>query len=347
MPGKTRKRKNQEFEVAKFELIKKLIKAHIEEDNPTFRQAAIQIAANEASIGHAVIAKEIRELIEQLQPSMAQRTGRVPPKILASNRNSKVEELLHATFPRERLSDMVLAEKTQKSIEQIIIEWQNFQLIESHGLKCLSKILLIGPPGCGKSMCARVIAGELGMPLFIVKLESVISRFLGETSVHLRNIFDAMTTTQGVYLFDEFDSIGTTRSDQRDIGEVRRILSNFLLYMEELIGNSLLIAATNYEHALDTALFRRFDDVIYFPMPDIEKSQLLLKLKLRSFPTNSIDLASAAANTDGMSYAEITKATVEAIKTTILKKHKKLSHHTLIEAIQHRKLMKPILENRK
>lgn len=329
----------------KAEFVEKLIKAHMDGDSHTFRKTVMQIAAKEASMGHTNIAKKMRKLIDNSPPEFGQHVGKEPPSIntKVSKSNSSMKELLKSSYPKDRLNDMVLKNKTRKSIKRIISEWQNSQLLQSHGLNCKSKILLTGPPGCGKTMSSKVIASELGLPLFVVKLEGLISRYLGETSVHLRSIFDAMDSTPGVYLFDEFDSIGTTRGGQNDIGEVRRVLSTFLVYMEEMQENSLLIAATNYKKALDQALFRRFDDVVHFPKPNSDNAKKLLKLKLRNHKTREFNWDKIAKYTKSMSYAEITKAVIESIKTSILNDDN-LSEDMLIKSIKERSSMKDIKE---
>lgn len=328
--------------MAKAEYIKALIKAHVINDNNKFRQIALQIAAKEASAGHARYATEIRELIDQVTPILGQQAGRIPPNIRTTVSN--MTELLQAYYPNDKLEDMVLSEDTKLNIDRAISEWRSHQLLESYGLCRRTKLLIVGPPGCGKTMSARVFAGELELPLFIVKLEGLISRYLGETSVHINSIFNAMNTTPGVYLFDEFDSIGTTRGDQRDVGEIRRVLSTFLMLLENFNGNSLIIAATNYDHVLDMALFRRFDDVIKFPLPDQKNALALIKLKLKNFPCGRIHWGVVAKETFGMSYGEITKAVTEAIKTSVLQKSEMLQEDILIEAIKHRGQMNPSTE---
>lgn len=327
--------------VAKADTIKALIKAHIHGDNNRFRQVALQLAAREASLGHAKVAQEIRELVDNVQPVLGQRVERIPPELRLSLPKGNVADLLQASYPKDRLRDMVLADNTRKSLERVITEWRNSQLLHSHGLEKRIKLLLVGPPGCGKTMSARVLAGELGLPLFVVKLEGLISRYLGETSVHLRSIFNAMCETPGVYLFDEFDSIGTTRGDQRDVGEVRRVLSTFLILLEGFRGDSLVVAATNYEQVLDTALFRRFDDVVRFPLPEKNEIRELLQLKIKGFRVDSIDWDRISEVAVGMSYAEVTKALTEAVKTVLLSGEKKLTEAVLLSAIKARKSMAP------
>jgi SpoVK/Ycf46/Vps4 family AAA+-type ATPase len=311
-----------------------LIRAHLFGDDKSFRQLAIQLAAVEAKSGHDKLAISIRNLLDSTtNGSQGQHTGRITPSLNGSGHRADLSGLLHASFREERLTDIILSKQTRESVERVLQEWRNGPLLESYSLTKRSKLLLVGPPGCGKTLSAKVIAGEVQLPLFVVKLDGLISRFLGETSVHLTNIFNAMATTPGVYLFDEFDSIGTTRGERRDVGEVSRVLSTFLLLLENFSGNSLVIAATNYENALDDALFRRFDDVIHFPMPSQAQLGELLKLRLAKFPHEKTNFTLISKAALGMNYAEVSRAVNEAIKMAVMQHKKSLDQSAILEAI--------------
>jgi len=327
--------------MAHSDFLKAMIRAHLDGEGGTFRQLALQVAAKEASAGHSRLAQEIRDLVDNAALTSGQQAGRVPPAIKTSIPRANVAELLHAFYPREHMTDMVLSSHTRESLERAISECRNRGVLEAHGLQPRSKLLLVGPAGCGKTMSARVLASELGCPLFEVKLEGLISRFLGETSVHLKSIFDAMNHSTGVYLFDEFDSIGTARGDHTDVGEIRRVLSTFLILLESHRGPSLVLAATNYDKSLDAALFRRFDDVIDFPMPDRANIRLLLDLRLSHHEHEPMNLNAVAREAVGMSYAEVTKAILEAVKGTVLADNRVLPLDTLRKSIRSRKAMVP------
>lgn len=323
--------------MASSEAIKKLIKAHLNNDTTEFRRVSLQIAAKEASSGHTKVANEIRELVDNVSPVLGQTTDiNVIPKKFQLN-NSELKGLLKSSYTKEKLKDMILDDETKIELEKILIEWKKRRVLESYGLECRKKILLIGPPGCGKTMSAKAIAGELSLPLFSVKLDGLISRYLGETSIHLRNIFDEMRKTQGVYLFDEFDSIGNTRNDFKDVGEIRRVLSSFLIMLEEFDGDSIIIAATNYEKNLDWALFRRFDSIIKYSKPETEDAIKLIKLKLRNFDTKNINWNNIKQYCNQLSYSEITKAVLESIKISVLNDNKKIDEKVLKEELMYRK----------
>ncbi|MBT2719070.1 AAA family ATPase [Bacillus sp. ISL-57] len=327
--------------MAKAEFIKALIKAHISGDNNKFRQVALQIAAQEASSGHVKVANDIRKLIDNVSPSFGQSAGKVAPELKVSLPKSNMSELLQSSYPRDKFNEMILSADTKEKLKRVLTEWRSYNLLSSYGLDYKKKLLLVGPPGNGKTLSAKVLSNELGLPLFVVKLEGLISRYLGETSVHLRSIFNSMENTPGVYLFDEFDSIGTTRGDQRDVGEVRRVLSTFLILLENFSGNSLIISATNYNEMLDFALYRRFDDVIEFPKPGKEEAMSLLKLKTKNFPSKINNYNELISISEGMSYAEIVKAVAEGIKTSILFGDKTLTQEILEKTIIERKSMNP------
>ncbi len=162
----------------------------------------------------------------------------------------------------------MLSPGTKRKLDRVIREHKAIQVIRSSGLAPRRKLLLSGKPGTGKTLTASALAGELGLPLFVVRLDGLITKFMGETAAKLRLVFETLTQTRGVYLFDEFDSIGSARGLTNDVGEIRRVVNSFLQMVEQDHSDSLVIAATNHVGILDHALFRRFDDVIEYELPD-------------------------------------------------------------------------------
>ena len=202
-----------------------------------------------------------------------------------------------------------------------------------HGLHPRRKILLIGPPGSGKTMTAAALAGELTLPLLTVVFDSLITRFMGETASKLRLVFDAMLQTRGVYFFDEFDAIGSRRAERNDVGEIRRVLNSFLQFLENDESESLIIAATNHPELLDPALFRRFDDVVNYDLPDPAIAEGLLKTRLSGFKTQGMGWKDVVKATSGLSQAEISRAADEAAKRAILDDRTLITHDDLLGAI--------------
>jgi SpoVK/Ycf46/Vps4 family AAA+-type ATPase len=314
--------------------VKALIASLSEGDEAQFYSVAMQIAAHEARLGHGKFAEELRALIDK-----AKARTHVPPKapIPLARPRGEVAELLTVTYPATRLADMVLGESTRKKLERVIREHKAVRVIRTRGLAPRRKLLLIGKPGTGKTLTAAALAGELGLPLFVVRLDALITKFMGETAAKLRLIFEALTQTRGVYLFDEFDSIGSARGLSNDVGEVRRIVNSFLQMVEQDDSDSLLISATNHVAILDKALFRRFDDVIDYDLPDKTRIIQALRAKLSNFTTEKIQWAEAATAARGLSFADIARACEDAIKDAIVHDRHQVTHEELMSAIRDRK----------
>ena len=197
-----------------------------------------------------------------------------------SRPRGELANLLEASYPRTRLGEMILGDVLADQIRRVIREQRHAGRILEHGLSPRRKLLLTGPPGTGKTLTASVLAGELGLPLLQVRLDGLITKYMGETAAKVRQIFDATDRTRGVYFFDEFDAIGSQRGLTNDVGEIRRVLNSFLQMIEQDRSHSLIVAATNHPGILDPALFRRFDDVLYYDLPDKPQITKLLKTRL-------------------------------------------------------------------
>lgn len=303
--------------MATAEQLKALLKSHIQGDEPHFYAVAMQMAAEEARQGHTKIAHELRALIDEAKThARPVETPRSP--ILIAQPRGELSGLLSASYPKLRLADMILDKQVAHRLNRVIKEQRGIERIRSFGLRPRRKLLLVGPPGTGKTMSAGVIAGELSLPLFIVRLDSLITKYMGETSAKLRLIFDSITQVRGVYLFDEFDSIGSKRTATNDVGEIRRVLNSFLQFIEQDTSDSLILAATNHPTLLDHALFRRFDDVIEYGMPQKVYVTKLLQAKLATIKKAQINWKQITKLALGLSYADITRACEEAIKDVIL-----------------------------
>lgn len=320
------------------EQIKSLIKHFGEGDDERFISSALQIAAAEAQKGHINLAQELKALIDkarlQRNHSFADRSKTIP--ILPSQRDLK--ELLDVFQPVIKLRNMVLDNSTKSSLENLIEEQKKWQLLRQYNLQPKRKLLLTGPPGCGKTMTAQALAGELGIPVFIVRLDGLVSKFMGESISKLRVIFDAMANHRGVYLFDEFDSIGSHRNIGQDVGEIKRVLNSFLINIEKDQSNSIIICATNLPEMLDKALFRRFDEVIEFPMPTATEISAMIKKQLQSFEFESpLDMKNISNQFLGLNFSDIVRACEETIKAMILSGRNKLNAQDLIDALSKRK----------
>lgn len=323
------------FKMATAEQLKALLKSHGEGNGEHFASVALQIAADAARGGKAQLAQQLRDLVDDIKRRQA--AGKIGRAVPMARPSGDLAALLVASYPQIRLSEMVLSSDIRHALDRVLHEYRSQSRLRQHGYSARRKLLLVGPPGCGKTMTAAALAGELKCPLFAVQLHGLINKFMGETAAKLRMIFDAMPETQGVYFFDEFDAIGAHRGVGNDVGEIRRVLNSFLQFLEQDDSDSLIIAATNYQAMLDEALFRRFDDVIHYDRPDPVQTTELVRNRLRQFlgPRPSWKKIHEAAA--GLSHAEIARACDDAAKDCILHNGETVRCGTLLAMLQERR----------
>ena len=293
--------------------IKALLESHLEGDDDRFLSVAMQMAAHEAKLGHGKLANEMRSIIDHAKERRSQ--GSI---LSIAKPRGELANLLEATHPKARLGEMILSDSLDSQIRRVIREQRHAGRIAEHGLAPRRKLLLTGPPGTGKTLTGSVLAGELGLPLLQVRLDGLITKFMGETAAKLRQIFDATNRTRGIYFFDEFDAIGSQRGLTNDVGEIRRVLNSFLQMIEQDASQSLVVAATNHPGILDPALFRRFDDILNYELPDKSKIVKLLKTRLSGSASKGIRWQWLGDSAAGLSYAEIARATNDVLKDALI-----------------------------
>lgn len=285
-----------------------LIRNHINNDDAQFRKVALQISAVEARSGHAIIARTIQELLRQKNTSLG--TVRLVSK------NKEVDDLLLQLDTCDDRKSLILTNSVEEKLERIIKEYLNKETLRKYGLVNRRKLLLYGASGTGKTMTASVLAKEFNLPFFVVRTERVVTKFMGETGQKLGRIFDFISEVPAVYLFDEFDAIGSQRGMDNEVGEQRRILNTFLQLLERDDSDSFIIAATNSIESIDKAMFRRFDDVIEYHLPDREQRLTLLHEYL--YAAKDLDFALAESLFEGMSHAEIKMLCSDIFKESLL-----------------------------
>lgn len=239
-------------------------------------------------------------------------------------------------YPEIQLNDLILSDEVVNKLERIIREYQQRDKLRKFGLHNRSKVLLFGLPGTGKTATASVIAAELKLPLYVVMMDKLVTKYMGETASKLRLIFDMMVSKRGVYLFDEFDALGAERGRDNEVGEMRRVLNSFLQFLEQDKSESLIFGATNNLRILDSALFRRFDDIINYDIPTKEEIGRLIHLRLSDF-IGGYSLEPIINKAIGLSHAEITNACNDALKDIILDNRKQVSQKLLLQRIIDRK----------
>lgn len=313
--------------MATAEQVKSLIRSHFSREPERFYTIALQVAAHEAKQGRSNIAHDIRTLID---------TERNKAKPQFNSFPQDFSGLVLTERPETHNSSLVISAPLQERIQQVIHEYRQQEKLKSFGLSHRRKILLIGPPGTGKTMTAKVLSHELGIPLHTIQVDRLVTKFMGETSAKLRQIFDLMQQAHGIYLFDEFDAIGGERSLDNDVGEMRRVLNAFLQFIEQDTSDSIVIAATNNPKLLDQALFRRFDDILYYEMPNETECKQLIENVLGAFKHNTFAWKTVLNESEGLSHSEIDCACCDAIKKAILSDQKQVSATALLNAIHYR-----------
>lgn len=312
-----------------------LLQSHIDGDDEQFLTVAMQAAANEARQGHGKLAQQLREMVDHARAKpKASIAGKTVPLVQP---RGELANLVAARYVDTRLSSMVLPPELRDRLERVILEQRQAYRLREHGLQPRRKLLLIGPPGAGKTMTAAAMAGELKLPLFSVLLDGLLTKFMGETASKLRTVFSAMAATRGVYFFDEFDAIGARRSERNDVGEIRRVLNSFLQFLEEDESEGLIVAATNHPELLDPALFRRFDDVIEYALPSAEVAHAILMGRLATFDTAGVDWARATQDAEGLSQADLSRIADEAAKHALLSGRDSVGTDDIVAAIAERR----------
>lgn len=312
--------------------LKALLQSYSEADGEMFVSVALQIAAHEARAGKGRLATEIKHLVDDIKTK--QKQAKVGGSVPISRPVGELAALLSATYPRTKLSEMVLASEQRESLELILHEYRQQAKLREHGLSARRKLLLVGPPGVGKTMTSWALAGELRLPHFTVQLHSLITKYMGETAAKLFAVFESMRHTRGVYLFDEFDAIGSMREGSNDVGEIRRVLNSFLQFLEQEESDSLIIAATNLESILDDALFRRFDDCIRYQLPGEKELRSLIENRLSAFKIGKRDSNQLAKLAAGLSHAELCRACDQAAKLAVLADRRTIETDELKQAIE-------------
>lgn len=322
--------------------VKALVRSHAEGDEQRFYSVAIQVAAQAARQGHVRFARELRDLVDRARTGADRsNTGQQTRPVPMVQPRGELAGLLTAAYPKTRLVDMALSDAVRSRVERILVEQRDRTHIRAHGLQPLRRLLLVGPPGTGKTMTAAVLAGELSLPLFSIQLHSLITKYLGETAAKLRLIFDAMSETRAIYLFDEFDALGTDRASKNEVGEIRRVLNSFLQFLEHDDSDSIVVAATNHPGLLDKALLRRFDSVIEYGLPDRDVAKQVLRSRLSLLKTTKVNWKQVLDAADALSHAELAKACEQAAKNAILARRTTVGTQEIVAALQERRASQP------
>jgi SpoVK/Ycf46/Vps4 family AAA+-type ATPase len=319
--------------MASGKLLRQLVKTGAEGNHEAFRQVSEEVIRQERTKNHHLLANDLEKILY----GRANSVKKVPFALndnLPKDRECGIP-LLQIKEPTRRLEDVVLSDENSSLLEEILQEFHKSEVLKSYGLYPVDRLLFCGPPGCGKTLTAEVVASELGLPLSIVRIDSVVSSYLGETASNLRQVFDFISSVPMVVLFDEFDALGKERDDAAEHGELKRVVNAFLQMLDSFEGRSLLIAATNHDQILDSAVWRRFDEVLVFDLPNIEQLRRLLSVKLRGLRREfEFEDAEFVSQLKGMSYADVERVLRRAVKDMIFSGKEFLSERHVQSAIR-------------
>jgi SpoVK/Ycf46/Vps4 family AAA+-type ATPase len=315
-----------------------MLRSRAEGDEEAFFSIALQVAASEARQGHRQAAEEMRAEIDKAR---ARNSRGASVAIPFATPRGNLEGLLEIRQPRFKLKDVVLSDRLIARVEDVMRQQKKRDWLREHGKTPSRRLLFVGPPGSGKTMSAEAVAGELNLPLSVIRLEGLITRFMGETAAKLRIIFDETAKRRGVYLFDEFDAVGGQRTATNDVAEMRRVLNSFLQFMEE--GNStdsVIICSTNHPSLLDRALLRRYDQVLEFDGPSGEQIKKLIVSNMAPMKAVRFPWKKLIALAEGLSQAEIARAVDDAVKTAILDERATLTGEDISIRLEERRSMR-------
>lgn len=311
----------------KAELIANIIAAHCSGDESSFKAAVEALAADEEKKGNSRVSSMLfdaykgKNITLMKKPDVGQPAGggfavqSVGGSSFAPRDKDSLLELYDVVYSDIPLSDVALPENQRRLFRQILKERQNNSKLAKHNLPPVNRLLLCGPPGCGKTMTAHAIAHELNLPMAYVRIDGLVSSYLGQTSVNLRKIFSSVGNQNIVLFLDEFDAIAKKRDDDHEMGELKRVVTALLQNFDNMPSNVFLIAATNHEHLLDPAIFRRFNYTINIGYPDAEQRSELIQRWFKDYTVESVvDVQKLTELTAGRSVAQIKELVISAAK---------------------------------
>ena len=315
------------------ELIKQLFLSFNSKDDDAFMQAARAYIEREKRKKHTIVAKGLEKALYQTAVNGGTQK-RFKTSLPVPRDTEKGFPLLEIQYFDLDFDALLLSERTKNQLERIMLEFKDADVLASYNLEHKKKILLCGKPGTGKTFSVQALSSVLHIPVVYIRFDAIISSYLGETAGNLRKVFDFIENGTWIVLFDEFDIIGKNRDDHHEHGEIKRVVNNFLQMLDNTKGDSILFAATNHQNILDTAIWRRFDAVIDYELPDEATRYKLFEHYLKPLKRDkNLDLKQAAKQSNGLSPADIKMIAIEALKSAIIDHRDQLDAKDLKAAI--------------
>ena len=328
--------------MAQADLLVDLIKSASNGDQLAFRKTAEALIQEEKAKGHRVLADR---LVKSLQPSTIGMARGPAPK--QNGGNGQHKDLIYEITPERVLDSLVLPDKIREQIKEIVEEQHRSELLHAHNLRARNRVLLAGPPGNGKTTLAEVLAYELMYPLFVVRYETLVGSYLGETSSRLKHLMDYAKTQRCVLFFDEFETLGKERGDTHETGEIKRVVSSLLLQIDDLPDYVVVVAASNHPELLDRAVWRRFQLRIELPMPTRRQLTRHIESIGQRCQTNfGYQPETLAKYMLGLNFAEVEEFCLSVVRRAVLdKKSDNAQSITRLKLEQWRDRLKPVLNN--
>ena len=311
--------------------LKELFRAFRNADELAFRRAANTIIEEEEARHHVALARDLRKILASGESiDMGQGDVRLLPPPTDPDQGWNLATLQH---PERYLGNLVLRPAVRTVLTDLAKEVPEWSRLEGLGVPRRNRVIFYGPPGCGKTSAAEALAAELGVPLVVVRLDAIVSSYLGQTAGNLRRIFEYASSAQWVVLFDEFDALGRERSDPNEHGEIKRVVNSFLQLLDSYAGPGMLIAATNHEETLDRGLWRRFDEVLEFPLPTVREIRSLLRRGLKHLKAEPLPIDEMGSELRGLPHAAAEATAWTAIRIAVRKGRTAVSVDDLTAAV--------------
>jgi replication-associated recombination protein RarA len=316
--------------MARGDLLLNLVKAGVNGDTGTFRRTVDAIVADERGKQHNVLADQIERAARTPNGNGHPTVPRPSPE--AGHRG---RDFVSEIIPRRKLEELVLPDTTLLAAEQLIEEQQRAGLLRSHSLEPRHRLLLVGPPGNGKTTLAEAVAEGLAAQFFVVRYEGMIGSFLGETAARLKRVFEYARTTPCVLFFDEFDAVGKERGDKHETGEIKRVVTSLLMQIDDLPSYVVVIAATNHSELLDKAVWRRFQFRLSLPAPTQKQlTEFVQKTADRSNLKIGISATQIIKSLGRVSYAEAEEFLMNVLRREILAQGQRSSDDIVREQLK-------------